>query len=91
MFGEKGVSVSEALNKQSGQERARSAEDEVSVSFSAEVYKMLEEIARKKGKSVTEVIEDAIGLERWYLRTREEGGKVIIEHQNGDVWELMHD
>lgn len=61
------------------------------VSFSTEVYETLEEIARKKCKSVTEVIEDAIGLEKWYLKTREEGGKIIIEGKNGDVWELVHD
>lgn len=85
------MSVSETLNKQPGRERERSAEDEVRVSFSPEVYEMLEEIARKKCKSVTEVIEDAIGLEKWYLKTREEGGKVIIEGKNGDVWELVHD
>jgi hypothetical protein len=40
---------------------------------------------------VTKVIEDALGLEKWYLKTREEGGKVIIERENGDVWELVRD
>ena len=85
------MSASETLNKQPGGERERANEDEVRVSFSPEVYGMLEEIARKKCKSVTEVIEDAIGLEKWYLKTREEGGKIIIEGKNGDMWELVHD
>ncbi len=85
------MSTSETVRKRSGNERERSAESEVHVSFSPEVYEMLEDIARKKCKSVTEVIEDAIGLEKWYLKTREEGGKIIIEGKNGDVWELVHD
>lgn len=85
------MSTSEILNRQRTNEESLSNEDEVRVSFSAEVYEMLEEIAHKKCKSVTEVIEDAIGLERWYLRTRDEGGKVIIEGKNGDIWELVHD
>lgn len=65
--------------------------EDVQVAFSAEVYRMLEEIAHKKGKPVAEVIEDAIGLEKWYLETREEGGKVIIEGKNGEKWELVQD
>lgn len=85
------MSASETLNRQGEHKKELSGESEVHVSFSADVYKMLEDIARKKGKSVTEVIEDAIGLERWYLRTRDEGGKIIIEGKNGDVWELVHD
>lgn len=78
------------LSEQTKREE-KAVENEVHVSFSAEVYEMLEEIAHKKGKSVTDVIEDALGLERWYLRTRDEGGKVIIEGKNGDVWELVRD
>jgi predicted transcriptional regulator len=85
------VSVSETFDKRSGQEGERAVADEVHVSFSAEVYKMLEEIAERKCKSVTEVIEDALGLEQWYLRTLEEGGKIIIEGKNGEMWELVRD
>ncbi len=85
------MSGSDTLKKRSEREGGQLAEKEVSVSFSSEVYEMLEDIAHKKGKTVTEVIEEAIGLERWYLRTREEGGKVIVERKNGDVWELVHE
>jgi hypothetical protein len=85
------VGASETLNMKAARKKESSDENEVRVSFSASVYEMLEEIAQRKGKSVTEVIEDAIGLERWYLRTRDNGERVIIEGKNGDVWELVHD
>ncbi len=88
---EKRVSASETFDKQAEQEGVRTVADEVHVSFSAEVYKMLEEIARKRGTSVTEVIEEAIGLEQSYQRTLEEGGRMIIEGKNGQVWELKRD
>lgn len=72
-------------------ERKKSAEGSVEVAFSAEVYGMLEEIAQKTGKSVPDVIKEAIGLEREYVRTHEEGGRVIVEHPNGEKWELVQD
>lgn len=81
----------ETLNKQSGGGSEQETNQEVTVSFSTEVFEMLENIARKKNKTVTEVIEEAIGLERWYTKTREEGGKVIVEGKNGDKWEIVQD
>ncbi len=81
----------ETLKKRSGSGNEQAVDKEVTVSFSSEVYEMLEEIARKKCKSVTEVIEDAIGLERWYQKTREEGARVIVEGKNGDKWEIVQD
>jgi hypothetical protein len=72
-------------------EAQHSAEDLVHVSFSAELYQMLEEIAQKREKSVTDIIEEAIGLEKWYVKAREEGGRVIVEHPNGNKWELVRD
>lgn len=75
------------------QERAgsQSAQKEVTVSFSSEVFGMLEEIAERRGVSVTDVIEEAIGLERSYQEILEEGGRMMIEHKNGQVWELRRD
>lgn len=64
---------------------------QVHVSFSAEVYKVLEEIAEKRGISVADVIEEAIGLEQSYQKTLEEGGRMIIEHKDGHVWELKRE
>ncbi len=78
----------ETLNKQSVSGNEQATNQEVTVSFSTEVFEMLEEIARKKNKTVTEVIEEAIGLERWYQKTRDEGGRIIVEKTNGDKWEI---
>ncbi len=78
----------ETLRNRSEQGSGQVADEEVTISFTAEVYQMLEEIARKKNKTVTEVVEEAIGLERWYTKTREEGGRIIVEKSNGDKWEI---
>lgn len=81
----------DTLRKRSVNDNEKAVDKEVTVTFSSEVYEMLEEIARKKCKSVAEVIEDALGFERWYQKTREEGGRVIVEGKNGDKWEIVQD
>ncbi len=81
----------DTLRKRSVNDNEQAVDKEVTITFSGEVYEMLEEIARKKCKSVAEVIEDALGLERWYQKTREEGARVIVEGKNGDKWEIVQD
>ncbi len=83
------MSVSEILNR--GAEQERSTEEGVTVTFSAKVSKMLEEIAKKRNIPVTQVIEEALGLKRWYQRTIEEGRTIRVEGKNGEVWELVGD
>jgi hypothetical protein len=65
--------------------------NEVRVSFSGEAYEILEDIARRKNKPIEDVVEDALGLERWYQEIREQGGRVIIERKDGSVTELVRD
>ncbi len=79
------VDALETLKKRSG---SGNEQAEVTISFTAEVYGMLKEIASKRNISVTDVIEEAIGLEKWYQRTLEEGGKMMVEGKDGQVWEF---
>jgi len=72
-------------------EQERQSTGEVYISFSGEAYEILEDIARRKNKPIEDVIEDALGLERWYQEVREQGGRVIIERNDGSVKELVRD
>lgn len=60
----------------------------VNVNFSPDTYAALESLALKKGKSVSDVLRDAIALERWFEETRGEGGRVLVE-RDGQVRELL--
>jgi metal-responsive CopG/Arc/MetJ family transcriptional regulator len=51
----------------------------VNVNFSESAYQALEDLAERKGKSMSEVLRDAIALEKWFQDTNEEGGKVVVE------------
>ena len=61
----------------------------VNVNFSDDAYEALKEIARRKGKSISEVIRDAIALEKWYEDTKREGGRVIVELDDGRTREIV--
>lgn len=51
----------------------------VNVNFSENAYKTLEDLAQRKGKSMSDVLRDSIALEKWFADTHEEGGKVVVE------------
>jgi len=60
----------------------------VNVIFSQSAYEVLEDLARRKGKSLSDTLRDAIALEKWFEDTRSEGGHVLIE-RDGRLRELV--
>ena len=58
------------------------------VSFSEEVYQKLTDMAEKSGKSMAEVLRDAIILEDWIQDYRGQGYRVLLEKDN-KIRELM--
>ncbi len=69
----------------------RSTEEEISVSLSGQAYEALKEIAEQNNKSIIEVLEEAIGMERWRQQIREEEARVIIERKDGRKTQLVLD
>jgi len=61
----------------------------VNVNFSDNAFKDLESLARTKGKTMSEVLRDAIALERWFEETRQAGSKVLVEQSDGRVREVV--
>ncbi len=51
----------------------------MSVSFSDDAYRTLEELARRKGTTMSEVLRDAISLEAYAEKVREEGNRLLVE------------
>jgi hypothetical protein len=60
----------------------------VNVNFSESVYQALEELAHKCGKSMAEVLRDAVALEVWAQQAVEEGARILIE-RDGERRELV--
>jgi hypothetical protein len=60
----------------------------LSVTFSESAYRTLEELARRKGTSLADVLRDALALEKWIQDEREAGGRVLIERE-GTARELL--
>lgn len=60
----------------------------VNVNFSESAYQTLENLAERKGKSMSEVLRDAIALEKWFQDTNDDGGRVVVE-QDGRAREVI--
>jgi len=60
----------------------------VNANFSDEALKTLKEIAAKNGKNMSEVLRDAISLEKWVQDIKEDNGRIFAERK-GKVVELV--
>jgi predicted transcriptional regulator len=69
--------------------RKRRKTHRVNVNFSDDAYRALKEIASSRDKTISEVLRDAIALEQWYESTKQEGGRVIVELEDGRVREVV--
>ena len=74
------------------QSHGESAENEgvrrVNVKFAPSAYATLERLARRRGKTMSEVLRDAIQLESWLANAEDEGWHVLLERK-GRVRELV--
>jgi hypothetical protein len=60
----------------------------VNVNFTESAYKELTALAERRGKTVSDVLRDAIALEHWFDETRREGSRVLVE-RDGNVREII--
>lgn len=60
----------------------------VNVNFSPQAYAMLQELADKKGTTISMVLRDAIAMEKYVDDTRREGGRILFE-RDGKFRELV--
>ena len=62
----------------------------LSVSFTSDGYQMLERLRKVKGDtSLSETIRDAIAFENWYQAERRNGAKLLIQHPDGTIREVV--
>lgn len=60
----------------------------VNVNFSDQAYRTLENLASSSGKSMSEVLREAIALKQWFDETRAQGGRILTE-RNGATREVI--
>lgn len=60
----------------------------INVNFSEEAYDELTDLAQRRGKTVSDLLRDAIALERWFDETNRDGGRVLVE-RDGNVREVI--
>lgn len=60
----------------------------VNVNFSEGAYAELQRLAALKGKTISDVLRDALGLEKWFQDVIDGGGRVLVE-RNGQAREVI--
>jgi Ribbon-helix-helix protein, copG family len=68
---------------------AKTTAKKINVNFSPDAYAVLENLAEAKGKTMSEVLRDAIALEKWFAQTTKEGGRILVERPDGKVREIV--
>lgn len=61
----------------------------MSVNLSADVVKALKELAEKRGTTMTEVLRQAIGTEKFIEEVNQDEGKILVEDKKGRVRQLV--
>jgi len=60
----------------------------LNMNLNQKTYNDLEKLAEAKGKTISDLIRDALALELWFEETREEGGRILVE-RNGKAREIV--
>lgn len=61
----------------------------MSVNLSANVVEVLKGLAEKRNTTMTEVLRQAIGTERFVDEVNEEEGKILVEDKKGRIRQLV--
>jgi len=73
-----------------GSNRLRAgANRRLNVVFSESAYNTLKDLANQSGKTISEVVRDAIALQKWFIDTRRAGGRILVE-ERGRVREIIN-
>jgi hypothetical protein len=84
--------VREAVASQAQQGTARgstSANRRLNVVFSDSAYNTLRDLADRNDKTISDVVRDAIALQKWFNDTRRAGGRILVE-ERGRVREILN-
>lgn len=61
----------------------------LSVTFTEDAYGVLEELANRRGKSLTSILQDAITLEKWAVDAIDQGATIVLRLPNGQEREIL--
>jgi transcriptional regulator of met regulon len=61
----------------------------MSVNFPVDAVKVLKKLAKKRGRTMTEVLRHAIGTEKFIEDVHAAGGKILVEDKRGSIRQLV--
>jgi hypothetical protein len=72
-----------------GGQRSASPTRRLNVVFSESAYNTIKDLADQSGKTISDVVRDAIALQKWFIEVRRKGGRILVE-ERGRVREILN-
>jgi hypothetical protein len=61
----------------------------LNVVFSESAYNTIKDLADQSGKTISDVVRDALALQKWFIDVRRKGGRILVE-ERGRVREILN-
>ena len=60
----------------------------ININLSDKAFEELQELSGRKGKNMSEILRDALALEKWFQDTQDDGDNILVE--NTDTGTARH-
>jgi predicted DNA-binding protein len=54
----------------------------ININLDDKTFEVLENLAKRKGKTMSETLRDGLDLENWFQEVKEDGDKIIVENSS---------
>jgi len=54
----------------------------ININLDNKTYEELKDLARRKGKNMSETLRDALAFEKWYQDNQDQGNRVLVEQSS---------
>lgn len=72
-----------------GRDADRLLRKRTTINFTLQAYRTLQGLCASTGESMTEVVQAALKLYRWYNEVRASGGRIYVENSDGERREVI--
>lgn len=59
------------------------------IEFSDAALEAVVDGAKRRGTTKAEYLRHCLGLYRWFVHTRDSGSKIVVEHQDGRLFQVV--
>lgn len=54
----------------------------ININLDDATYEELQQLAKRKGKTMSQLLRDSLALEKWFLDIRDQGDRILVERSS---------